>query len=64
MKNEPSQQNNGQSMPYLIPDADFNVKLKIHSRNIDHTKNSLKKVLKTLYYQNIASPMGIVLLSL
>lgn len=64
MKKEPSQQNNGQSMPYLIPDADFNVKLKIHSRNIDHTKEFLEKGVEDLYYQNIASPMDIALLSL
>lgn len=56
MKNEPSQQQNGQSMPYLIPDADFNAKLKIHSKNIEHTKEFLEQGFKILNYLNITFP--------
>ncbi len=58
MKNEPSQQNNGQSMPYLIPDADFNVKLKIHSKNIDHTKEFLEKGVEDFVLPEYSIPDG------
>ena len=34
---------NENSMPRLIPEADFNIKLKMPSRNIDHTRQFLAK---------------------
>lgn len=58
MKNEPSQQQNGQSMPYLIPDADFNVKLKIHSKNIEHTKEFLEQGVQDFELPQYNIPVG------
>lgn len=54
MKKEPSQK----TMPYLVPDADFNMKLKIHSKNVDHTKEFLEKGIEDFVLPNYSLPQG------
>ena len=58
MKNEPSQQNNGQSMPYLIPDADFNEKLKLSAKNIEHTLQFITQGVKDIDLEGFDTPIG------
>ncbi|HEJ9436468.1 TPA: hypothetical protein SMM97_000067 [Proteus mirabilis] len=58
MKNEPSQQQNGQSMPYLIPDADFNAKLKLPAKNIEHTIQFITQGVKDISLDGFEIPTG------
>lgn len=58
MKKEPSPLSTGEPMPYLIPDAEFNVKLKIHAKNVEHTQAFLEKGVQEFILPNYTLPQG------